>query len=59
MISIKGAECRLEDLGRVVELSGGEVSRVDPLQLTQDFASILANPIIATHVSLSHLLLKH
>lgn len=50
IISIEGAECRLEDLGKVAEQTGGEVTRVDPVQLTQNFATILANPIIATQV---------
>lgn len=51
VISIKGQECRLEDIGRCAELTGGSIERVDPLELTKNFASILANPVIATQVT--------
>lgn len=51
VISIKGSECALEDLGQVSEIAGGEVIRMDPLELTKNFSTILANPVIASQVS--------
>lgn len=51
VISIQGEECRIESLSAVAELTEGNVTRVDPANLTQDFANILHNPIIATQVS--------
>lgn len=56
VISIKGSECALEDLGRVCELTGGDVNRVDPLELSKNFATVLSNPVIATNVSCRFLL---
>jgi hypothetical protein len=41
IVSIKGDECRLENVGRVAEITGGQVDRVDPLQLTNNFDNIL------------------
>jgi hypothetical protein len=56
VISIKGTECALEDLGRVCEMTGGSVERVDPLDLSKNFSSVLSNPVIATNVSCRFLL---
>ena len=45
----------------VVDETNGEVTKVDPANLTSNFSSILENPIIATHVKVSltlHRLLK-
>jgi Mg-chelatase subunit ChlD len=50
VISLRGDECALEDLGRVAEATGGTVDRVDPLQLAQNFGAILAQNTIATNV---------
>jgi hypothetical protein len=50
VITIKGAEAALEELAKVSEITGGDVARVDPMELTQNFSAIMANPIIATHV---------
>jgi len=33
-----------------VEITGGEIIRVDPLNLATNFANILSIPVIATHV---------
>lgn len=51
VVSIKGDECALEDLGRVTTITGGDVNRVDPLELTTNFSAILSNPVLATHVN--------
>jgi len=58
VISIKGSECALEDLGQATEITGGEVIRVDPLELTKNFSTILASPIIAAKVSCTFFLHK-
>ena len=50
VISIKGDECALEDLGRVAEHTGGTVVRVDPQELAQNFKQILAQQVVATKV---------
>lgn len=52
VISIKGSDCSIETLGHLSELSGGSVDRVDPLDITKNFQSILSLPVIATHVTL-------
>ena len=50
VISIIGEECRLADLGRITEITGGSVERVNPIGIDQNFASMLQKPIIATNV---------
>lgn len=50
IVSITGDECNLESLSKLAELTGGEVTRVDPVGLTKNFANILALPIIASNV---------
>lgn len=40
----------MENLGRVADLTGGKVDIVNPLELTKNFNSILADPVIATNV---------
>lgn len=50
IISIEGEECKISTLATLAELTGGTVERVDPIQLTQNFANILQLPVIATNV---------
>ena len=50
IVSIIGDECNLDSLGKLAELTGGNVERVDPVSLTKNFANILAEPIIASNV---------
>lgn len=50
IVSIIGDECNLHSLSKLAELTGGNVERVDPVKLTQNFANILAQPIIASQV---------
>ncbi len=52
VISIKGDECALANLGKVAAATGGNVDRVDPLQLAQNFSSLLSKPVIATRVNM-------
>lgn len=50
IVSIIGDECNLDSLSKLAEITGGNVERVDPVQLTKNFASILSQPIIASNV---------
>jgi len=56
VISIEGTDCNIENLGVLTDLTTGKVDIVNPLKLTTNFSSILANPIIATNVEVSFLL---
>ena len=47
VISLIGSECSLENLSIVTDQSGGIVTRVDPLQLENELASISDYPILA------------
>ena len=40
----------MDSLGKLAEMTGGIVERVDPTKLTKNFASMLAIPVIATNV---------
>eukprot|EP00005_Dracoamoeba_jomungandri_P012139 CAMPEP_0174266078 /NCGR_PEP_ID=MMETSP0439-20130205/28853_1 /TAXON_ID=0 /ORGANISM="Stereomyxa ramosa, Strain Chinc5" /LENGTH=814 /DNA_ID=CAMNT_0015352839 /DNA_START=40 /DNA_END=2481 /DNA_ORIENTATION=+ len=50
VISIKGTTCSMENLGVLAEQTSGQVQMVDPLQLTKNFHSILATPVVAVNV---------
>jgi len=50
VISIAGDECNLDALAKLAEVTGGEVERVNPVELTSNFANILSQPIIASNV---------
>lgn len=52
IISIQGEECNIETVSKISELTGGEVQRVDPKNLIDNFSNILALPTIATNVQL-------
>lgn len=52
IISIEGEECNIDTLSKISEVTGGNVERVNPLELTQNFANILSLPVIATNVIL-------
>jgi len=55
-ISITDEQASLENLGQVADLSGGQVDRVDPLKLTENFTGILEQQVIATGVLATMLL---
>lgn len=59
VVSIKGTNCRMENLGEVAQLTGGDVSIVDPTQLEKSCSNITKNPIVATNVDLRLLLPKY
>jgi len=50
IVSIEGEECNIDTLSKISEMTGGEVERVNPLELTKNFANILSTPVIATNV---------
>jgi hypothetical protein len=50
IVSIIGDECNLDSLCQLAELTGGNVERVDPVQLTSNFSNILSEPVIASNV---------
>lgn len=50
VISIVASECRLDLLSPIAGLTGGDVLRVDPANLSSDFSSLLAEKVIATQV---------
>jgi hypothetical protein len=56
VVTIEGNDCRMVHLGQVADKTGGQVSVVDPVKLTQEFGNMLANPVIATNVSLTLIL---
>ncbi|OMJ70059.1 hypothetical protein SteCoe_32061 [Stentor coeruleus] len=51
VISIEGEECKLSKLSKVCEITGGEVTRVNMMNIANEFANILETPVIATQVS--------
>ena len=50
VVSIEGDECNIDSLSKLAELTGGNVERVNPTTLTQQFANMLSVPVIATKV---------
>lgn len=53
VISISDQECRLDALIPIVEKTGGDLSKVNPATLSEDFANILSTQIYATHTKLT------
>lgn len=51
VLTIAGTECKLVELGRVADLTGGQVNIVDPMKISDEFGNILSEPIIATQVT--------
>lgn len=50
IVSIAGDECNLDSLATLAELTGGNVERVSPANLKDNFANILSKPVIASQV---------
>lgn len=50
IISIIGDDCNLDALSKLAEMTNGEIERVNPIDLTNNFANILSQPIIASNV---------
>jgi hypothetical protein len=56
VLGIEGDGCNLETLGALAEATGGDVTQVNPTNVTKNFSSILSKKILATHVSVTLLL---
>eukprot|EP00826_Nyctotherus_ovalis_P031174 TRINITY_DN2488_c0_g2_i3.p1 TRINITY_DN2488_c0_g2~~TRINITY_DN2488_c0_g2_i3.p1 ORF type:complete len:562 (+),score=186.15 TRINITY_DN2488_c0_g2_i3:80-1765(+) len=52
IVSIVSEECNLEMLSPLADLTGGDIIKVNPMNLSSDFASILSESIVATNVEL-------
>ena len=52
IITIEGEECSLESLIGVIDKTGGEVNRVAPEKLSEEFSNILSTEILATQVEI-------
>ena len=52
VITIKGEGCKIETLGKLAESTNGNVTRVNPDDISKDFSGILKDEIVATNVSL-------
>lgn len=50
IISIEGEQCNIDTLSKIAEVTGGNVERVNPTTLTENFANILEQPVIASKV---------
>lgn len=50
VVTISGTDCKLIQLGKLANNTGGQVNIVDPLKLTEEFSNVLADRIIATSV---------
>ncbi|KAL8595082.1 hypothetical protein ACOMHN_019120 [Nucella lapillus] len=50
VITISGTDCKLIQLGKLANTTGGQVNIVDTLKLTEEFRNVLADQIIATSV---------
>jgi hypothetical protein len=56
VISITDAQCSLENLGTVADLTGGAVTRINPMELVNNFKGILSQNAVATNVQVAMLL---
>jgi hypothetical protein len=62
VISIRGDDCSLENIGALAELTSGTVDIVDPLEFgahNSQIATLLAKPIVATNVTCKLILHKN
>lgn len=53
VISIASEECRLDSLSELVDSTGGELTKVNPQNLSSDFANILSQEILASNVTVT------
>uniref|UniRef100_UPI0037E8F33F circularly permutated Ras protein 1-like isoform X2 n=1 Tax=Semicossyphus pulcher TaxID=241346 RepID=UPI0037E8F33F len=56
VLSIEGTDCRLDELGRLADRTGGRVVIASPNRLHPEFEHIIENRTIATHCTVSLLL---
>nr|XP_046232994.1 circularly permutated Ras protein 1-like [Scatophagus argus] len=58
VLSIEGTDCRLDELGRLADRTGGKVVIASPKRLHPEFEQIIENRTIATHCTVTLLLPK-
>ncbi|XP_077594356.1 circularly permutated Ras protein 1 [Stigmatopora nigra] len=58
VLSIEGTDCRLDELGRLADRTGGKVVIANPGMLQSEFEQIIQNNTIATQCTVSLLLPK-
>ncbi|XP_037547571.1 circularly permutated Ras protein 1, partial [Nematolebias whitei] len=58
VLSIEGTDCRLDELGRLADRTGGKVVIASPNQLHSEFEEIIQNRTVATHCAVTLLLPK-
>ncbi|XP_033101854.1 circularly permutated Ras protein 1-like [Anneissia japonica] len=51
VLTMEGEDCRVIELGAVADATGGQVNIVQPNNLSEEFGSILLDPILACKVS--------
>ncbi|XP_019902253.2 circularly permutated Ras protein 1-like isoform X1 [Esox lucius] len=56
VLAIEGTDCRLDELGRMTDRTGGKVVIASPHELYTEFEEIIENRTIATHCSATLLL---
>lgn len=56
VLAIEGTDCRLDELGRLADRTGGKVVIASPNRLHQEFEQIIENRTIATHCTVTLLL---
>merc|ERR1719242_2287181 len=56
IISITDDGCKLENLGKIVEITNGNLKRINPLNLAEKFSGIIENESIATNCQAKMLL---
>ncbi|GAM23510.1 hypothetical protein SAMD00019534_066850 [Acytostelium subglobosum LB1] len=52
VLTIKGTDTKLEQIGLLSELTSGTVDIVDPLKMQEEFKSVLSLPVLATNVAI-------
>ncbi|PWA21941.1 hypothetical protein CCH79_00015641 [Gambusia affinis] len=58
VLSIEGTDCRLDELGRLADRTGGKVVIARPNQLHSEFEEIIENRTVATHCAVTLLVPK-
>ncbi|XP_017166170.1 circularly permutated Ras protein 1-like [Poecilia reticulata] len=58
VLSIEGTDCRLDELGRLADRTGGKVVIASPNQLHSEFEEIIENRTVATHCAVTLLVPK-
>ena len=52
VITIKGEGCRMDRLGKIADVTQGQVTRVNPDSIAKDFSNIMKEEVVATKVKL-------